>query len=149
MQYRKWGDGATQPPSHYLRGLEEVSGGQPTQDAVVPHRRQTKGGDTAALRAIWIAAELARCDPGPQIGRQGMCGAREDAVLRTSRGPANLADHLFPHIQHRVSLAKPHQLLHHRLRCAGDRNSGHVAPRCGVNQAEPYSPDFGPRAPES
>jgi hypothetical protein len=45
-------------------GQEEVTGGQRADNAVVPDRCQSHGGDAATLFAVGGAAKLAGCDLG-------------------------------------------------------------------------------------
>ena len=54
-----------------VRAHEEMAGREGAQHLVVAHSGQAHGSDTAALRAVRVAAELAGSDLGRQVGGDG------------------------------------------------------------------------------
>ncbi len=59
-----------------------MTAGEAADDLVVADCGKAHGGDAAALRAVWITAELTGGDDGFEIGGDGMSGPGEDAVCR-------------------------------------------------------------------
>src|SRR3954466_4541199 len=65
--------------------------------------------DAAALRAIGIAAELARGDAVLEVGRDARRGLREDALLGALRGRHVVLDQPLGHLDLLVLAAQRHQ----------------------------------------
>src|SRR6185312_16605241 len=63
------------------------------------NRCQSHGGDTAALRTVRIAPELAGRYPRLQVGGNRARRSRENALLRTRRRHFDLAQHRLGHVE--------------------------------------------------
>src|SRR5262245_9520002 len=83
--------------------------GQHLQQSKLADRLQPRRGDTAALRTIRVATELAWGDAGLQIGGDAQRGAREDALVgRLRRASVPVEDHV-RQVQLRESRAQPRE----------------------------------------
>jgi hypothetical protein len=110
---------------------------------------QSHGGDASALRAVGVAAELAGGDFGAEIGGQGVCGSREDAVVGTAGRGEDLADEGLVHVEDGVQGTKPQEVLHDEGSLLGREDLRAGGSALWGEEAEPDLVDLGPGAPEA
>ena len=82
-----------------------MRGRELAEHAVMTHRSQSHGRDASALRAVWIAPELAGRHPLLKICGDGPRGSREDALIRVGRRVLQLAENRVGHIKPRKARA--------------------------------------------
>src|SRR6185312_4818330 len=118
-------------------------------DLMMSDSCKTHGSDTAALRAIGFAPELAGCNCCLQIGGDGMGGAGEDAFLGRLGRVVELIETGLVHVQNRIQWAEADQFRDHGrtyLRCQNLRS---FRPHLWCEDAHPDLPRLGPCAPEA
>src|SRR5437016_4372048 len=132
----------THPPLPELRpGLvrhfEDLSGSKTQSQVVFSYGGQTHGGYAAALRAVWIASQLAGSDLRLQIDGDDRGGLREDALLRRRWRMREFLHLRVKHLQLRVDFSQPLQ-FHDRLHALRWRkNLGGYFSALGSEHAHP------------
>ena len=109
---------------------------------------QIHGSNAPTRSAIRISAELARCDLGLQVCRQGLSREREYTILRTVWWRRKLPNHLLRHVQLWILRSQLHHILDGPFTLLRAQDFWHFITDLRREHAEPYLLDLWARCPE-